>query len=174
LELLQGSVPVNKTQQDLKKFDCGKPVMNEFLARRATRERGLGISTTWVLLCDEAPLSPKAKVAAYYTLCSGRVSREDVPLEKSHPPYDLPVVLLAKLAIDKQFQGLGLGEKTLIEALRQAASLTRPERGLQAIGLVLDVLDEDALAFYGKFEAFKPFTDNPMRLFMPMNVVRQI
>ena len=40
--------------------------------------------------------------------------------------------------------------------------------------LILDVLDEDALAFYQTFDLFQPFTDNPMRLFVPMHVVSQI
>ena len=82
------------------------------------------------------------------------------------------MVLLGRLAVDQRFQGQRLGEKTLVSALRHSVTLT--ERGLPAMGLILDVLDEDALAFYQRFELFQPFTDDPMRLFVPMKVVEQI
>ena len=65
-----------------------------------------------------------------------------------------------------------MGEKALVSALRYSVTLT--ERGLPAMGLILDVVDEDALAFYQRFDLFQPFTDDPMRLFVPMRVVEQI
>jgi hypothetical protein len=76
------------------------------------------------------------------------------------------------LAVDQRFQGQRIGEKTLISAHRHSVTLT--ERGLPAMGLILDVLDEDALAFYQRFELFQPLTDDPMRLFVPMQVAEQI
>ena len=36
------------------------------------------------------------------------------------------------------------------------------------MGVVLDVLDHDALAFYESFDFFLPLTDNPMKLFVPI------
>ena len=46
--------------------------------------------------------------------------------------------------------------------------------GLPALGIILDVLDEEALSFYNHYEVFEPFTDNPMRLFASMHMLRQI
>ena len=88
------------------------------------------------------------------------------------PGYPVPVVLLARLAVDQQFKKQGLGAKTLVTALRKAAALTTA--GLPVHCLVLDVLDKDALTFYQRFEIFKPFTDDPMRLFVPIQLVQQI
>jgi hypothetical protein len=82
------------------------------------------------------------------------------------------VVLLARLAIDKTFQGKRIGEKTLVTALRKSVALTNT--GLPALGLVLDVLDDDALGFYQRYKIFEPFTDDPMRLFAPMTLLAQI
>jgi len=172
LALLQGFVSANKTQQDLKGFDCGEASMNNFLSRSACRDMGLGISTTWVLPSGAVTEGKKIPVAAYYTLSSATVTRDQVPTEKSHPPYSLPVVLLAKLAIDVNHQRKGLGSKVLVETLRHSAILT--DRGLPAIGLILDVLNDEALAFYQKFDLFEPCTDDPRRLFVPMNVLKQI
>jgi GNAT superfamily N-acetyltransferase len=143
--------------------------MNDFLHRYAQRNRKLGLSATWVL-----PLSGSGKqpVAAYYTLASSTVSREEIPAKRSLPGYPVPVVLLARLAVHRQFQGQGVGEKTLVTALRQSVALV--QRGLPALGLVLDVIDDRALSFYQTFDLFQPFTDDPLRLFVPMSVLEQI
>ncbi len=165
-------VPLDARQHNVKTFECGKPEMNQFLARFAAKNALLGLSSTWVLI-EEAPVSTaKKSIIAYYTLASTTVTREDIPAESKLPGYPVPVVLLARLAVDHKRHGQHIGEKTLISALRQSVTLT--DRGLPALGLILDVLDEDALAFYQKFDLFQPFTDDPMRLFAPMRVLRQI
>jgi len=144
--------------------------MNDFLHRYARRNRKLGLSATWVLpLSGSESGEAKQAVAAYFTLASSTVSRESIPVERSLPGYPVPVVLLARLAVDRQFQGRGLGEKTLVTALLQSVELTK--NGLPALGLVLDVLDETVLSCYQTFNLFQPFTDTPMRLFMPMSVL---
>lgn len=157
---------------DVKAFDCGKPDMNSYLARFAAKNIGLKLSMTWILPAEEVVPGEKTSIAAYYTLASCTVSREEIPTDKRLPGYPVPVVLLARLAVDQRFQGQRLGEKTLVSALRHSVTLT--QRGLPAMGLILDVLDEDALAFYQRFELFQPFTEDPMRLFVPMKVVEQI
>jgi len=164
-------VPINKTDHDLKRFDCGKPDTNTFLHRFAVRHSGL-ISQTWVLTTADNPASGKARIASYYTLANSTVRKDDVPYDGSLPRYPVPTVLLARLAVDREFHGQRLGEKTLVTALRKAADMANA--GLPAIGVVLDVLDEDALAFYQKFDMFEPFTDNPMRLFTSMQEAQQI
>ncbi len=144
--------------------------MNQFLARFAAKHMKLGISSTWVLTDESA--TAKASVAAYYTLSTATVTREEIPINKSLPRYPVPVVLLARLATDHRYQGRGVGGKTLVSALRKSVELTRS--GLPAAGAILDVLDGDALGFYQHYEIFEPFTDDPMRLFAPMAVLQQI
>lgn len=144
--------------------------MNQFLARFAAKHMELGISSTWVL-ADECP-AQKIPVVAYFTLSAATVTREEIAFDKSLPRYPVPVVLLARLAADHRYQGQGVGEKTLITALRKSVELTHS--GLPALGVILDVLDEDALSFYQRYEIFEPFTDDPMRLFVPMTVLQQI
>ncbi len=68
-------------------------------------------------LLEELPkastLSGKKSIAAYYTLVASTVFRKEIPDEQSLPHYPLPVVLLARLAVDLQHQGNRLGEKSL-------------------------------------------------------------
>ncbi len=172
MPIQQEFVALDPSHFDVKAFDCGKPDMNRYLARFAAKNMGLRLSMTWVLPGDEPVSGLTTPVAAYYTLASCTVTRDEIPAHDPLPGYPLPVVLLARLAVDQRFQGQRLGEKTLVSALRHSVTLT--ERGLPAMGLILDVLDEDALAFYQRFDLFKPFTGDPMRLFVPLKVVAQI
>jgi GNAT superfamily N-acetyltransferase len=165
---------LDKNTQDIKAFDCGKPKMNAFLSRFAFKHSKLGLSSTWVLLeqVDSKQNNEKNKIAAYYTLASSTVIKSEIPSHQSLPHYPIPVVLLARLAVDKQYQGEGLGAKLLVTALRHTVELTN--QGLPAYGLVLDVLDDDALSFYRYFDFFEPFTDDPMRLFIGMDSIKKL
>ena len=172
MAIQQEFVALNPSHFDVKAFDCGKADMNAYLSLFAAKNMGLKLSMTWVLPGDELVMGKKTPIAAYYTLASCTVCREEIPTDERLPGYPVPVVLLARLAVDHRFQGQRLGEKTLVSALRHSATLT--ERGLPAMGLTLDVLDDDALTFYQRFDLFQPFTDDPMRLFVPLKVVQQI
>lgn len=170
MPLHQAFAAADKALHDLKGFDCGKPSMNEFLSRYALKHAKLGFSRTYVLA--EKRDSGKAPIAAYYTLSASTTTREGIPAKQSLPKYPVPIVMLGRLAVSQSYQGQGLGAKTLVYALRQAATLSNA--GLPAYGLVLDVLDEEALAFYQHFELFEAFTDDPMRLFVPMTTLAGI
>lgn len=176
MALNQSFVSVNKSQQALSDFDCGKEEMNFFLARFAGRHMALGLSSTWVLPDTPEGMIPGngnfAPVAAYFTLAQNTVLREELPVTQSLPGYPIPAVLLARLAVDHRYQGTGLGNKTLITALRKACELCRD--GLPAYGLVLDVLDDDAMRFYEKFDFFHPMTNDPKRLFIGMKTIKKI
>lgn len=111
-------------------------------------------------------------IAAYYTLAASTISRRDIPVPQSLPRYPVPVTLLARLAVAVNFQGSRLGEKSLVYALRHTVKLS--DEGLPSLGLVLDVLDKGALAFYQRFDFFHAFTTDPMRLFAPMIALRKI
>lgn len=187
MALEQSFVSADKNLHDLKGFDCGKTVMNQFLTRYAVKHGKLGLSRTYVLpeMLPETSPGPspelssiensdatKKAIAAYYTLAFSSVTRSDIPATQSLPSYPIPVIMLARLAIDQRYQGRGLGGKALVYALRQAVRLN--QMGLPAYGLILDVLDEQALAFYQTFDLFEPFTNDPMRLFVPLKTLETL
>ncbi len=169
--LCQSFVPINKAEHLIKAFNCGKPEMNQFLSRFAIKHAKSGLSRTLVLTVDE-PVAGKRPIASYYTLAASTVCQYEIPTTQSLPRYPVPVALLCRLAVDVNYQAIGLGEKSLISALRHTVRLC--DEGLPVYGLILDVLDEDALKFYQRFDFFHSFTDDPMRLFSPMNVLRKI
>lgn len=161
-------VPLDPGTIDVKSFDCGKDAINTYLRRYAARNMALNLNRTYVLPYAPEGGSGKSPVAAYYTMAHQTLVREELPDPSRLPRYPVPVILLAQLGIDRRFQGQGLGSKTLVQALRHACQVAGNPNGIPAMGVVPDVLDQDAMRFYQSFEFFLPLTDNPMKLFVPM------
>lgn len=169
MALNQAFVPLNGSQQDLKNFDCGVEGMNHFLSRFAERHMTQGISWTYVLPVNQSGFIPgktgKAPIAAYYTMSRSQVNRSNIPQKASLPYHDVPVFLIAKLAVDYRYQQQGIGAKSLISALRHAVDIkSRPDSC--GIGVVLDVLDDKAACFYKSFDFFLPMKDDCNRLYV--------
>ena len=167
----QAFVAIEKAQHDTKNFDCGKQSMNQFLHRFSHKHSRLGLSETYVLTTDRLT-NKKQQIASYFTLAGSTITKGSIPQKSSLPTYPIPVILLAKLAVDVAFQGQNLGKKTLIAALRKAYELN--EIGLSAFGIILDVLDKEALVFYQQFNFFDQLSDNPMKLFVGMDVLKEL
>ena len=162
--------PLYATQHDIKKFRCGKPTMDEFLHRYAAKNAKLGLSKTWVL-ADRQPETDKAAIAAYYTLSLLSIAPEQLNNGNGLPRYSAPTTLLARLAVASSYQGKGLGTASLLAALMQAVKTS--DNGLPTYAVVLDVLDESAMAFYQQFTFFKPLDASGKQLFVPMAVLKK-
>lgn len=177
MKVPQEFVPLSTAAFDVKAFDCGKPNMNEFLARHAAKHMGKNLSMTWVLPAEFSKNGEKTEVAAYYTLATSTIAKADVRGDAklgSLPGYPVPVVMLARLAVSIDYQGKGYGQRVLVSALRHAVKMTAPPHHLPVIAVVLDILDEDARGFYDNFDMFLELCANPMKLFVPMNALRQL
>ncbi len=145
-------------------FDCGNEQLNIYLKQYARQNHELGIAKTFVAL----PTAASSTIAGFYATCAGSITFESFPAsEKRLPRYPIPVMRIAQLAVDRQFQGVRLGEELLMEAL-QRAILVRDVTGIYAI--VVDAVDEAAGRFYERYE-FQALTDRPNSLFLPMNKV---
>jgi len=83
-------------------FDCGDETLNNYLKRHAwANQQKSSIGVTYVALDEGAPLS----VIGYFTLATASVPRDAFPKKyvRGLPPYDLPLILLARLAVDRRF-----------------------------------------------------------------------
>ncbi len=161
-------LPLNPKTVDVKSFDCGKAAINTYLRRYAAKNMALNLNRTFILPFTREESSKKFRVATYYTLAYQTLMREELPDPTRLLRYPVPVILLAQLGIDQRFQRQGLGSKTLVHALRKAYKIACNPLGIPATGVVLDVLDQDALCFYQSFNFFLPLTDNPLKLFVPI------
>lgn len=167
-------LPLDTGVINVKSFDCGKNAINTYLRRYAAKNMALNLNRTFVLPCTLKAGSKKSHVAAYYTLAHQTLIREDLPDPSHLPRYPVPIILLAQLGIDQRFHRQGLGAKTLVHALRHACQIASNPKGIPAMGVVLDVLDHDALAFYQSFDFFLPLTNNPIKLFAPISSLESL
>ena len=149
----------------LEGFDCGREELNRYLLRYAARNQQAGAAQTYVGLVGET-------VVGYHTLAVGHVTREEAPerLSKGLARHPVPIMLLARLAVDHRWQGQGIGKALLRDAMQrtlQAADIA----GIRA--LAVHAKDEAARAFYENFD-FTPSPSDPMHLFVLLKDVRRV
>ncbi|APW61412.1 GNAT family N-acetyltransferase [Paludisphaera borealis] len=152
---------------DRSSFDCGQPMLSDWLRQKAGQFQKRDLARTYV-----AVRKGEAVVLGYYALSNHGVAFEALPADqaKGLPRLDLPVVLLGRLAVDRSAQGRGLGSLLLIDALRRAQHLAE-HIGIRAVEV--DAIDDAARNFYLKF-GFMPLLDDPRHLFLPMQVIRKL
>ena len=145
-------------------FDCGEDSLNRYLRQYASQHQKKDIGRVYV-----AVEPGKQKVLGYYTLANGAVEFQSVPKAKGLPrEYPVPVILLARLAIDRSRQGQGLGAVLLFDALKRSVEVAQVSA---AHAVIVDALGESAKKFYLHYQ-FEESLDNPLRLFLPMHDIR--
>jgi GNAT superfamily N-acetyltransferase len=156
---------VEKLQRshDVEAFDCGDEILNRFLSRHALQSQMAGASQSYVALSGN-------EVAGFHTLVVGQVEYEAAPerLTKGLARHPVPVMVLARLAVARSWQGQGVGAGLLKDAMLrtlQAADIA----GIRA--LVVHAKDEHARAFYEHFD-FAPSPSDPLHLFVLLKDVR--
>ncbi|WP_019937489.1 GNAT family N-acetyltransferase [Bordetella sp. FB-8] len=148
----------------LEGFDCGKPALTDWLLRHARQAQGSGSARTFVV-CDDQ------RVAGYFSLTVGQVDTSEVPerVRRGMGQYPIPVVLLARLAVDTDYQGKGAGVGMLKKAV-QRTLLISEQAGIRA--LLTHPIDEQAKAFYRKF-GFEPAPEQEDQLILLLKDARQ-
>lgn len=140
-------------------FDCGRPELNDWLRQIARQHQDKGLSKTFVAVRE----AEQARICAFYTLTLAELEARHLPdAWRKKLPRRIPGVRLGRLAVDRQYQGKGLGELLLIDALTRARRIYAEAGG---IGLFVDALDENAAGYYRRF-GFEVAPDNPLLLFL--------
>jgi len=154
-------------KHDRTNFHCGRPVLDDWLRLRAGQHQKRDLARTYV-----AVRPGTAAVVAYYAISSHRVHYEALPEEqaKKLPSIDVPVILLARLAVDESYQRQRLGELMLIDALRRSQHIA-DQIGVRAVEV--DAIDENALAFYSRY-GFVRLMYDPRHLFLPLQIIRRL
>lgn len=144
---------------ELRTFWSGVETLDEWLKRRAMKNQFTGASRTFVV-CDER------RVVAYYCLASSAVAVvEATGRFRRHMPDPIPVVVLGRLAVDKSFQGRGLGRALVRDAgyrVLHAADI------LGIRGLLVHALSAEAKSFY-RHIGFDASALDPMTLMITLS-----
>ncbi|WP_431798322.1 GNAT family N-acetyltransferase (plasmid) [Cupriavidus metallidurans] len=146
------------SSHDRKRFDCGTGSLNDWLQTKAKQHQEKKLSQTYVATSPDDP----TRIIGYYALAATRALTAGMQGKKL--PTEVSAVLLARLAVDKNNQGQGLGEFLLTQALDVAVSASNLI-GAQCV--VVDAIDDTAAAFYVKY-GFTPLTTEPMTLYLPI------
>jgi GNAT superfamily N-acetyltransferase len=159
-----GRVEKLRADHELEGFDCGKEELNRFLIRHALASQRAESARTYVLAQD-------GKVVGYYSLTAGAVAHDAATerVKKGQARHAIPVVLLARLAVDKTLQGRGVGPALLKDALLRVASAADT---IGARALLVHATDAQAKSFYERF-GFEPSPTDPLHLFLIMKDLRR-
>ena len=156
---------------DTSPFRCGDPEYDVFLQRYAGQnQERLFVGTTYVALDG-------LRVVGYVTVAGGQLDRDDIPCQAQGglPRYPLPVLRLARLAVDEGFQGRGLGRRLAAGALAVALQV-RAAAG--CVGVVVDALPS-RVSFYADLgfveleltSGLSPIRPQPVAMFLPIAAV---
>lgn len=120
-------------------FDCGESVLDDWLRKRALANQESGASRTYVV-------GEGKRVVGYYCLSAGAVGVElATGRVRRNMPDPVPVLVLGRLAIDKSWQGKGLGRLLLRDAVLRAMQVAHIA-GVRA--LLVHALNDNARSFY--------------------------
>ena len=158
---------VEKLRRDhpVEGFDCSDEQLNKYLLRYAWQNQQAGASQTYVGVVGDA-------IVGFHTLAMGQVMYDDAPqrLTKGLARHPVPLVLLARLAVDRRWQSQGVGKALLKDAMMrtlQAADIA----GVRA--LAVHAKNDEAKRFYEHFD-FVPSPSDSMHLFVLLKDVRRI
>jgi GNAT superfamily N-acetyltransferase len=159
---LQSPVPLEKSH-DVSAFDCGSSPLNDFLRQYAWQNQQNRSARTYVTLRGN-------HVVGYYSLAAASVEHDEATprVAKGLAKHPIPVILLARLAVDQAEKGQGLGAALLKDALwrsLQAADTI----GCRAV--VVHAKDQTAQAFYQKY-GFEPSPIDEFHLFLLMKDIK--
>lgn len=145
------------------------PPLDEFLLRYAKKHHHRRFSTTYLARCDGA-------LAGYVTILPGSVRTDDLAgAGGSLPKPSVPVLVLARMAVDMRFQRKGVGLQMLARVVLPEAVKLAESHG--CIGVAVDATDSAAVAFYARagfatYASTGPGTST--RMFLPMRSIQRV
>ena len=141
----------------LTEFDCGQAALNTWLQRRAMANQSSGASRSFVVA------DPEHRVFGYYAIAAGAVSHANATTAtRRNMPHPVPVMVLARLAVDVRTQGLKLGAGQLQDAVRRVVMVSE-NAGVRAV--LVHAIDERAKQFYEHY-GFQVSPLHPMTLML--------
>jgi GNAT superfamily N-acetyltransferase len=132
-------------------FDCGKELLNTYIKKQAGQDMNRKLAVCFVF-----PEIDSNNIKGYYTLSNHSIALSAFPerLKKKFPKSytSIPTTLLGRLAIDKNYQGQGIGKLLLIDALKRSWELSGE---IGSFAIVVDPIDQEAENFYEKYDFIK-------------------
>ncbi len=153
-----------RREHDPRTFDCGNPTLSEWLRKFAWTNQQADSAKTYVAVRGD-------RVAGYYALTAGSVHKHETPerIAKGLANHPVGVVLLARLAVEVNEHGKGLGKALLFDALK------RIEEAAEIVGVravMVHAIDDAARQFYEHFQ-FDPSPIDPFQMMLLLKDIRR-
>jgi GNAT superfamily N-acetyltransferase len=160
-----GSIEKLRREHELDGFDCGKEDLNRFLKRYAWDNQRAHGAQTYVL-------AKGLRVLGYYSLAAASVAHDEATerVKKGLARHPIPMIVLARLAVDVSMQGKGVGSALLKDTLMRTAQAADT---IGARALLVHANDDEAKAFYQHF-TFEPSRSDPYHLLLSMKDLLRI
>lgn len=164
--------PLNKKEHNRNTFDCGNPALNQYLKQQAGQDQDKRYAVTWVLKVAEH----SEEIVAYYTLSNTSLlidnftEDERKQLRLTKQPH-IPAILLGRLAVDRRYQGNGIGKVVLWNALWRAHQLSQTSGCLL---FLIDAKDDRTRDWYVKKFEFMPLRENGLTVYLHMKTVDEL
>ena len=138
-------------------FSCGEAELDDWLKRRALTNQINGASRTFVVTGADGV------VHGYYAMAAGAVSHQLATSNiRRNMPDPVPVIVLARLAVDQKAQGQKLGPTLLRDAIKRAVAVSG-DAGVRAV--LVHAINERAKGFYEHY-GFQASPVHPMTLML--------
>jgi GNAT superfamily N-acetyltransferase len=146
-------------------FDCGQADLNAWLIKYALQNQSASSAQTYVGLVSN-------KVVGYYSLAVGQVEYSEASerLRKGLARHPVPIMLLARLAVHKEWQGKGVGRALLRDAILRTVQASEIA-GIRA--LIVHAKDDAARRYYEQFD-FVPSPTDHLHLFVLLKDLRRM
>jgi predicted N-acetyltransferase YhbS len=162
-----GAVEPLGPHHDVDHFACGREQLDRWLCAYAGQGQRRDTARTFVV-CRRG----ETDVVGYYTLVAAQVEQGEATSEVQRGAskhFPIPVCLIARLAVNRSEQSIGLGRSLLLDALQRTE---RASRSVAMRAVLVHALDEEAATFYSRF-GFKPASAEPLTLMVPLDSVRR-
>lgn len=162
--------PLDKSFHNRDFFDCDVVELNIFLKQHANQNQLKNISKTYVAVHNTINNHKPKLILGYYTLSSGQIHCEQLPLniKVKLPKHPVPIVRIGRLAVDKNYKGQGIGGFLLYDALSKVLDISE-KIGIFAV--IVDAKNADAKNFYKKYD-FIELQESTMTLFLPIETIK--
>ncbi len=149
-------------------FDCGKEILNFYLKNQAGQDVRRKLAACFVWAKKETN-----SIQGFYTLSNNSIPLNNFPLsiQKKLPKsyVSIPATLLGRLAIDKNYQGKGIGKLLLIDALKRSYESSKK---IGSFAVVVDPIDPEAERFYEKYDFIK--LPDSKKMFIASQTLKQL
>jgi GNAT superfamily N-acetyltransferase len=146
-------------------FDCGQAALNPFLQRYALVNQKANSAQTYVCCQGDG-------VVGFYSIAVGSVGPEAAPsrVMKGLARHPVPVMILARLAVDREHQRKGLDQTLLKDALLRTAQAA----DIAGIRCLLVHAKGDAARLWYESWEFDPSPTDPYHLFLMLKDIKSM